>query len=48
MAKELKMNPKKLSKLDNHKQEPWKAPLAEFIEQAYRKRFKPDQPIATT
>ena len=27
MARELGMNPKKLGKLDNHRQEPWKAPL---------------------
>jgi hypothetical protein len=26
MARELGMNPKKLGKLDNHDQEPWKAP----------------------
>jgi hypothetical protein len=27
MARELRLNPKKLGKLDNHKQEPWKLPL---------------------
>jgi hypothetical protein len=27
MARELGMNPRKLGKLDNHDQEPWKAPL---------------------
>ena len=27
MARELGMNPKKLAKLDNHDQEPWKTPL---------------------
>jgi hypothetical protein len=31
MARELGMNPKKLGKLDNHDQEPWKLPLPEFI-----------------
>jgi hypothetical protein len=31
MARELGMNPKKLGKLNNHRQEPWKAPLNEFI-----------------
>ena len=31
MARELGMNPKKLGKLDNHGQEPWKLPLREFI-----------------
>ncbi len=33
------MNPAKLGKLDNHKQEPWKLPLPQFIEELYRKRF---------
>lgn len=27
MARELGMNPKSLGSLDNHRQEPWKAPL---------------------
>jgi hypothetical protein len=40
MARELGMNPGKLGKLDNHKQEPWKQPLPEFIETLYRERFK--------
>ncbi len=44
MARELGMNPRKLGKLDNHKQEPWKAPLPDFIESIYRKRFKRDKP----
>jgi hypothetical protein len=39
MARELGMNPKKLGKIDNHKQEPWKAPLPVFIEQCYFRRF---------
>ena len=39
MARELGMNPKKLGKLDNHQQEPWKLPLSAFIEQLYFKRF---------
>ena len=39
MARELGMNPRKFGKLDNHKQEPWKAPLPEFIESLYLKRF---------
>jgi hypothetical protein len=39
MARELGMNPKKLGKIANHKQEPWKAPLPVFIEQLYFKRF---------
>lgn len=44
MARELGMNPRKLGKVDNHRQEPWKAPLPEFIEHLYRKRFGRDQP----
>ena len=46
MARELGMNPRKFGKLDNHKQEPWKAPLPEFIESLYCKRFgkrRPDE-----
>ena len=39
MARELGMNPAKLGKLDNHKQEQWKLPLAQFIAQLYFKRF---------
>ena len=37
MARELGMNPKKLGKLDNHQQDPWKLPLPAFIEQLYFK-----------
>jgi hypothetical protein len=44
MARELGMNPKKFGSLANHKQEPWKAPLPEFIEDIYFKRFKKDKP----
>jgi hypothetical protein len=44
MARELGMNPKKFGKLDNHKQEPWKAPLPTFIEGLYFKRFGKDRP----
>jgi hypothetical protein len=40
MARELGLNPRKLGKLDNHRQEPWKLPLPAFIEQLYRKRFR--------
>jgi hypothetical protein len=39
MARELGMNPKKFGSLANHKQEIWKAPLPEFIEEMYFKRF---------
>ena len=44
MARELGLNPKKFGKLDNHKQEPWKAPLPVFIERIYFKRFKRARP----
>jgi len=44
MARELGMNPKKFGKIDNHKQEPWKAPLPIFIEDLYFKRFGKDRP----
>jgi hypothetical protein len=39
MARELGLNPAKLGKIDNHKQEPWKLPLPRFIEQLYFERF---------
>lgn len=45
MARELGMNPKKLGKLANHKQEPWKLPLPDFVEELYFKRFKKDRPV---
>lgn len=44
MARELGMNPRKLGKLDNANQEPWKLPLPAFIESLYRKRFGKDRP----
>ena len=44
MARELGMNAKKLRKLDNHKQEPWKTPLRQFIEDLYFKRFGKERP----
>jgi hypothetical protein len=39
MAKQLGLNPKKFGKIDNHKQEPWKMPLPNFIEHLYEKRL---------
>jgi hypothetical protein len=45
MARELGLNPDKLGKIDNHKQETWKAPLPQFIEQIYSKRFKREEPV---
>jgi hypothetical protein len=44
MARELGMNPKKLGKIDNHKQEPWKLPLPRFIEHLYEERFGKPRP----
>ncbi len=49
MARELGMNPAKLGSIDNHRQEPWKLPLPEFIEHLYEKRFGKTRPdIVTT
>ncbi len=44
MARELGINPKKLGKLDNHDQEPWKMPLRQYIEHLYFKRFGKERP----
>lgn len=44
MARELGMNPKKFGSIANNKQEKWKAPLPEFIEDLYYKKFKKFQP----
>jgi hypothetical protein len=44
MARELGMNPQKFGSLANHKQEKWKAPLPDFIEELYFKRFKKEKP----
>jgi hypothetical protein len=44
MAQEIGLNPKKLGKLANHKQEPWKMPLPQFIEHLYRKHFGKNHP----
>lgn len=44
MARELGMNPKKFGGLANHKQERWKSPLTDFIEELYFKRFKKEKP----
>lgn len=44
MARELGMNPNKIGKLDNHRQEPWKAPLPELIEHLYLERFGRERP----
>jgi hypothetical protein len=39
MARELGMNPKKFGGMDNHRQERWKLPLGQFIEECYLKSF---------
>lgn len=44
MARELGLNPDKLGKIDNHRQESWKTPLPQFIEHVYFKRFKREEP----
>ena len=44
MARELGMNPKKFGSLANHQEERWKAPLPEFIQHLYFKRFGKEQP----
>lgn len=44
MARELGLNPKKFGSLANTKQEPWKLPLPEFIEELYFKHFKKSRP----
>jgi len=44
MGRELGLNPDKLGKIDNHKQETWKSPLPQFIEEIYFKRFRKTEP----
>ncbi len=44
MARELGLNPKKFGGLANTKQEPWKLPLPEFIEELHFQRFKRSRP----
>ena len=46
MARELGLNPDKLGKIDNHKQETWKSPLPQFIEDIYFKHFKRTEPVS--
>ncbi|MBA7557651.1 hypothetical protein ES705_50415 [subsurface metagenome] len=40
MARELGLNPKKFGSLANTKQEPWKLPLPDFIEELYLRKLK--------
>jgi len=44
MARELGLNPRKLGKMDNHGQEPWKMPLRQYIEHLYCKNFHKERP----
>jgi hypothetical protein len=44
MARELGMNPRKFSGLDNHDRERWKTPLPQFIEHLYARRFGREAP----
>ena len=44
MARELGLNPKKLGKLDNHRQELWKLPLPDFIAKLYLKHCGKERP----
>jgi hypothetical protein len=44
MARELGVNPRKLGKLDNHRQQAWKAPLPVFIESIYFRQFGKERP----
>ena len=44
MARELGLNPKKFGSLANHKQQRWKEPLPDYIEQIYEKHFHKAQP----
>ncbi len=48
MGRELGLNPRKLGKIANHRQEPWKAPLPQYIEHLYLKRFGRERPQAVT
>lgn len=44
MARELGLNPRKFGGIANHRQEPWKEPLPQFIERLYLKRFGRERP----
>jgi hypothetical protein len=44
MARELGLNLEKFGKIANHRKEPWKAPLPQFIEHLYHKRFGRERP----
>ena len=44
MAGELGMDPRRLGKIASHRQEPWKAPSPQFIEELYLMRFGQERP----
>ncbi len=44
MARELGLNPKKFGGYANHRQQRWKRPLGEYIEELYFKQFKKNTP----
>lgn len=44
MARELGLDPNKIGRIDNHRQEPWKAPLSQFIERLYLKATGRERP----
>jgi hypothetical protein len=44
MARELGLNPRKFGGLANTRQEPWKLPLPEFIEELYFEHFRKRRP----
>jgi hypothetical protein len=44
MGRELGLNPKRLGQMDNHKLEPWKMPLRQYIEHLYFKHFRNERP----
>lgn len=44
MARELGMNPKRFGRYADNKDQPWKLPLAEFIEELYGKNFGKSRP----
>ena len=44
MARDLGLNPKKFGSIANHKQQPWKSSLPDFIEDLFFKHFKKERP----
>lgn len=48
MARELGMDPRRFGSMANHREDPWKMPLPDFIASLYFKRFKKEQPDSVT